>query len=58
MRNQGWEQEPERGGGRAATPFNSVPPPLSPHTPCFPILCPPRAMPTLLLCTVCSHAVG
>lgn len=30
-RNQGWEQEPERGGGRAATPFNSVPPPVSPH---------------------------
>lgn len=45
-RNQGWEQEPERGGGRAATPFNSVPPPRLPTPPAFQscvprVRCPP-----------------
>lgn len=45
-RNQGWEQEPERGGGRAATPFNSVPPPCLPTPPAFQscvprVRCPP-----------------
>lgn len=48
----------QNGEGAVLQPHSIPYPPLSPHTPCFPILCPPRAMPTLLLCTVCSHAVG